>query len=212
MPYLPHLGEHPLVARVARFAGLREQELDTSRIYWVALGMLGVISLAVSVKPVALPPRSPLVNQTVNIVAIPTILPISFPISAVQVSHQSLYPVVQTSVWLPNNVDRLILQRINKPAYEPLPVYPGMALRHGVVGDVLVEYSVSADGAVSQAKIIRSKPPGVFEAATLRAVLRTEYVPTHRFDLGQTTRYYATDPTGGALRVQKEFLFRINAE
>ena len=87
-----------------------------------------------------------------------------------------------------------------------------MALRHGVVGDVLVEYSVSADGAVSQAKIIRSKPPGVFEAATLRAVLWTEYVPTYRFDLGQTTRYHATDPTGGALRVQKEFLFRINAE
>ena len=208
MPSLPHLGEHPLVARVARFAGLREQELDTRGIYWVALGMLGVISLAVSVKPVALPAHSPLVNRGVHVLAIPT----SLPTSPIKASHQSLYPVVQTSVWLPANVDRLILQRISKPAYEPLPVYPGMALRHGVIGDVLVEYTVSADGAVSQAKIIRSNPPGVFEAATLRAILRTEYVPTYRFYRGQTTPYYGTDPPGSALRVQKEFLFRINAE
>ncbi|MCZ6617629.1 MAG: TonB family protein [Gammaproteobacteria bacterium] len=204
MPYLPHLGEHPLVARVARFAGLREQELDTSGIYWVALGMLGAISLLVSVKPVALPPEQPVINQPVNVVAIPG--------APAQASQKALYPVVQTSVWLPTSVDRSILKRISKPAYEPLPVYPGMALRHGVTGDVLVEYSVTADGAVSQARIVRSRPPGVFDAATLRAVVQTKYVPTHRFDWVQTTRYYGTDPPGSALRVQKKFQFRISAE
>ncbi|MCZ6856128.1 MAG: TonB family protein [Gammaproteobacteria bacterium] len=203
VPYLPHLGEHPLVARVARFAGLREQELDTGGIYWVALGLLGAISLLVSVKPVVLPP-TPVSNLAVNVLAIPA--------APEEASRQALYPVVQSSVWLPTNIDRLVLKRISKPAYEPLPVFPGMALRRGIEGDVLVEYSVSADGAVSQARIIRSTPPDVFDATTLRAVRQTEYLPTYRFDGQQTTRHYGTDPPGSALRVQKEFRFRISAE
>ena len=198
---LPHLGEHPLVARVARFAGLREQELDTGGIYWVVLGLLGAISLLVSVKPVVLPPP-PLIGQAVNVLAIPAV--------PEKASQQARYPDVQTSVWLPTNIDRLVLKRISKPAYEPLPVYPGTALIHGVEGDVLVEYSVSADGAVSRARIIRSRPLEVFDAAALRAVRQTEYLSIHQFERGQTTRHYGNDPPESALRVQKEFRFRIS--
>ena len=203
LPCLPHLGEHPLVARVARFAGLREQELDTGGIYWVVLGLLAAISLLVSVKPVALPPPL-LIIQAVNLLAIPAV--------PEKASQQALYPDVQSSVWLPTNIDRLVLKRISKPAYEPLPVYPGTALIHGVEGDVLVEYSVSADGAVSRARIIRSRPADVFDTAALRAVRQTEYLSIHQFERGQTTRHYGNDPPGSALRVQKEFRFRISTE
>jgi len=106
----------------------------------------------------------------------------------------------------------LVLKRISTPAYEPLPVYPGTALIHGVEGDVLVEYSVSADGAVSRARIIRSRPADVFDTAALRAVRQTEYLSIHQFERGQTTRHYGNDPPGSALRVQKEFRFRISTE
>ena len=50
------------------------------------------------------------------------------------------------------------------------PVYPAVARADGVEGSVTVRYNVTADGAVANARVVASVPPGVFDEAALAAV------------------------------------------
>ena len=50
------------------------------------------------------------------------------------------------------------------------PVYPAEARAQGIEGIVEVQYDVSTDGRVENAKVVRSDPPGVFDEAALAAV------------------------------------------
>jgi len=65
------------------------------------------------------------------------------------------------------------LTRLNKLD----PQYPSRALEQGVEGWVEISYSVAADGAVSNVKVVNSAPPKVFDAAATRAVSRLRYQP-----------------------------------
>jgi protein TonB len=49
-------------------------------------------------------------------------------------------------------------------------VHPAQAKADGVEGTVAVRYDVDVDGAVVNARVVRSEPPGVFDAAALDAV------------------------------------------
>ena len=55
------------------------------------------------------------------------------------------------------------------------PVYPSRAVRDGVEGWVIVEFTVTATGAVKDAKAVDSKPAGVFDAAAVSAVSQWRY-------------------------------------
>lgn len=61
--------------------------------------------------------------------------------------------------------------------YAPPPRYPPDALRDGISGEVLLELTVGADGAVSEAKVVRSSPPRVFDREALAAVKRWKFTP-----------------------------------
>jgi periplasmic protein TonB len=59
----------------------------------------------------------------------------------------------------------------------PPPKYPPDALRAGTSGEVLVEFTVSTDGSVSTARVVRGNPPRVFDREAVAAVKRWRFQP-----------------------------------
>lgn len=57
------------------------------------------------------------------------------------------------------------------------PVYPADAARSGTTGYVEVEYSVGADGKVTDVSVVDAKPGRVFVAAAVKAVKQWEFAP-----------------------------------
>lgn len=67
----------------------------------------------------------------------------------------------------------------------PAPAFPPEALRAAQSGEVQVEFTVSPDGSVSAARVVRSTPPRVFDRAAVNAVKRWRFQPV---DAPVTTR------------------------
>lgn len=59
-------------------------------------------------------------------------------------------------------------------------VYPEEAYRQKIDGVVHVEYDVTVDGTVENARVVDSNPPGVFDAAALDAVRKWRFHPAVR--------------------------------
>lgn len=57
------------------------------------------------------------------------------------------------------------------------PQYPRDAARNGITGWVQLEVLVNPDGSVRTARVLDSKPRGLFEAAAVQAVLRWKFKP-----------------------------------
>lgn len=66
--------------------------------------------------------------------------------------------------------DVMPLVRIN-------PDYPPRALNRGQEGWVQVQFTITAQGTVTDAIVVDSDPPNVFDEAALRAILRWRYNP-----------------------------------
>jgi len=66
--------------------------------------------------------------------------------------------------------DVMPLVRIN-------PDYPSRALSSGIEGWVLVQFTITATGAVRDPIVVESEPPRIFDAAALKAVARWRYNP-----------------------------------
>uniref|UniRef100_UPI00105D27BB energy transducer TonB n=1 Tax=Cognatilysobacter segetis TaxID=2492394 RepID=UPI00105D27BB len=67
----------------------------------------------------------------------------------------------------------------------PPPAFPPEALRSAQSGEVQVEFTVSPDGSVSAARVVRANPPRVFDRAAVSAVKRWRFQPV---DAPVTTR------------------------
>ncbi len=65
---------------------------------------------------------------------------------------------------------------LKRTRYMP-PEYPKGALKRGVGGEVLVRFSVDADGKVKSAEVVNSSPAEVFDRAALDAVRRWRFKP-----------------------------------
>ena len=57
------------------------------------------------------------------------------------------------------------------------PQYPSRASSRGIEGWVLLEFTVTETGAVSDAKVVDHEPSGIFDSAALRAVAKWKYKP-----------------------------------
>jgi len=57
------------------------------------------------------------------------------------------------------------------------PEYPMAAMNNRIEGSVLLRFTVTETGTVADPKVLRSNPPGVFERAAMRSVLRWKYQP-----------------------------------
>jgi len=71
----------------------------------------------------------------------------------------------------------LSLARELTPLVRFPPQYPQAALLRKTEGSVLVRFTVTETGGVSDPEILRSDPPGVFDRAAIRAILRWKYQP-----------------------------------
>jgi protein TonB len=76
-------------------------------------------------------------------------------------------------------------QRALRPLNMPSPRYPADALRAGVSGEVLVEFTVGTDGTVTDARVLRANPARTFDREALNAVRRWRFEPV---DAPVTTR------------------------
>lgn len=65
------------------------------------------------------------------------------------------------------------------------PAYPTEALSAGIGGEVVVEFTVDTDGAVTDARIVSANPTRIFNRASLNAVRRWRFAP---IDAPVTTR------------------------
>ena len=63
------------------------------------------------------------------------------------------------------------------PVVRVEPQYPLRAEERGIEGWVELEFTISAQGTVKDARVLRSKPKGVFDRASLRAVRKWKYNP-----------------------------------
>lgn len=64
---------------------------------------------------------------------------------------------------------------IPRPIKRGDPAYPRAALREGIDGSVLLEFSVDGRGHVVAPRVLEATPPGVFESAALEAVSGWHY-------------------------------------
>jgi len=63
------------------------------------------------------------------------------------------------------------------PTIKIPPVYPRRALRMGIEGIVTVEFTIATDGSVKDPKIVKAKPPKIFDRAVLAAIQKWKFNP-----------------------------------
>ncbi|MFV2090915.1 MAG: energy transducer TonB [Pseudomonadales bacterium] len=63
------------------------------------------------------------------------------------------------------------------PIVKVAPVYPRRAQTRGIEGYVLLEFIVTATGAVSNPVVLESQPVGIFDRAAINAALKFKYKP-----------------------------------
>ncbi|XOV83062.1 MAG: energy transducer TonB [bacterium] len=64
------------------------------------------------------------------------------------------------------------------PLFKVAPTYPAGALRRGVEGYVVLEFTVDKDGKVKQPVVIEESPAGIFGDAAIEAAESFRYIPT----------------------------------
>ena len=63
------------------------------------------------------------------------------------------------------------------PIVKVAPVYPRRALQRGIEGFVIVEFTVTKQGAVRDPVVVEANPEGIFEQAAIDAALKFKYKP-----------------------------------
>ncbi|MAJ70379.1 MAG: energy transducer TonB [Alteromonadaceae bacterium TMED7] len=63
------------------------------------------------------------------------------------------------------------------PIVKVSPVYPRRALQRGIEGFVIVEFTVTKQGAVKDVFVIEANPQGIFEQAAMDAAKKFKYKP-----------------------------------
>ena len=63
------------------------------------------------------------------------------------------------------------------PIVKVQPIYPRRAQTHGIEGYVLLEFVVTATGAVRDPVVVDAMPPGIFDRAAVNAALKFKYKP-----------------------------------
>ena len=63
------------------------------------------------------------------------------------------------------------------PIVKVAPVYPRRALQRGIEGFVIVEFTVTKQGAVRDPIVVEANPSGIFEQAAIDAAMKFKYKP-----------------------------------
>jgi len=63
------------------------------------------------------------------------------------------------------------------PIVKVAPIYPRRAQARGIQGYVIVEFTVSKNGSVKNAKVVKAVPEGIFDQAAIDAAMKFKYKP-----------------------------------
>lgn len=63
------------------------------------------------------------------------------------------------------------------PIVKVAPIYPRRAQSRGIEGYVIVEFIVTKNGSVRDAKVVEAKPESIFDRAAMDAALKFKYKP-----------------------------------
>ena len=63
------------------------------------------------------------------------------------------------------------------PIVKVAPIYPRRALSRGIEGYVIVEFTVTRNGSVSNPIVVEAEPPMIFDKAAVDAALKFKYKP-----------------------------------
>ena len=83
-------------------------------------------------------------------------------------------------------------------------VFPPDAAAQHIEGYAVVAYDVTTDGTVTNAEIVESVPPGIFDEAALTAVRSWRFQPAVR--KGQLVQYHLTSPVRFKLGESEEYV------
>ncbi|MCG6118386.1 MAG: energy transducer TonB [Aquimonas sp.] len=61
--------------------------------------------------------------------------------------------------------------------FRPALRYPPMAERRRIEGEVELEFTINADGSVSEVRVLRSQPEGIFDREASGAMERWRFAP-----------------------------------
>ncbi len=189
-------GQH-LVQRFRRFRELRFLETDSHAVYWSLLGVVSVSTVLAGVQPVVRPlPEDEMFKNTSR-------LPITQSVRGPQVEFRAA----------PVGSNPALAQRLQTTVGMERPLYPGMALKAGISGDVTVAFDLAADGSVTRARVVRSTHPAL-SAPALEAAERSQFPPLHtipvlRLEEIQRERTHLGAGTGSAQAALLYFSFEL---
>lgn len=63
------------------------------------------------------------------------------------------------------------------PLFRMNPQYPDRAASRGIEGYVIMEFTITETGAVTNIQVVEASPPGIFDRAAIRAMERWKYKP-----------------------------------
>jgi len=186
-------GFEPMVSvhlslRFHRFLWRRKHRLESDRVYWGLVGILGLVLLATGVYPIPLQGNGHGGGQE----QVPGMLQVRSVASKAALHTESParkreYPSRPGGVHLALNPDSgltpgrvsAVFPRVSAEPdgalQAPSPIYPGHALMKEIEGSVLVEFRVTGDGHVTRINILKSEPVGVFDGSVLSALARYRY-------------------------------------
>jgi len=109
--------------------------------------------------------------------ATPDLPQISVNTSSVESSLVTMAPVVDTSSAIQGMNINATSDRDVVPLVRINPDYPQRALSRGIEGWVQVQFTITETGSVTDAVVVASDPPNIFDDAAIKAILRWRYNP-----------------------------------
>ncbi len=85
------------------------------------------------------------------------------------------------------------------PTRTVLPIYPKRAIKRGIEGKVIVQFTIDNHGQTQQPRIVHSQPSGIFDKAVLEALQQFRFKP-------HTVNGEATSVSG----ITEEFVFQLS--
>jgi TonB family protein len=106
--------------------------------------------------------------------------PLSDPVSKdTAVTSQSAETIVKSIG--PNShehdADKSVVISGIMPLIKVNPIYPNRAVSHGIEGWVRIEFTIQADGSVTDAVVVKAMPEDVFDDAALTAINQWQFKP-----------------------------------
>lgn len=191
---------HPLLLRVLRFGHRREFDADAMRVAGYLLLTIAAGLTLVSLQPVVKPPASLGVVAAAGLA-----LPVSAPPPRETLAYT---PTVKVTAARSLIGSQSTLTTQLKALEQPLPIYPGTALRAELEGEVWVDYQIAMDGSVVNPQVVHSKPVGHFEKSALTTVRRTRYQHLSHYRLAPLS-FARAGPTNVELRVRQRFRYQL---